>query len=220
MKSLPMKRRYFCASATTLAAAGLTSLSALAQTKAPQAGTDYSKLDKPAPVDTPTGKIEVLEFFWYSCPHCNAFEPLLNQWVKQLRADVAFKRVPVAFQDSYLPQQRLFYALESLGLTDKLHDKVFAAIHVERQNLVSEQAITAWMAKQGVDPALFASHFNSFSTVSKAHRANQLMTAYQVEGVPAFGVAGRFYTDGAMSKSMERALQTVDFLVAEVRAGR
>jgi thiol:disulfide interchange protein DsbA len=133
---------------------------------------------------------------------------------------VAFKRVPVAFQDSYLPQQRLFYALESLGLAEKLHDKVFAAIHVERQNLVSESTITAWMVKQGVDPALFASHFNSFSTVSKARRANQLMTAYQVEGVPAFGVAGRFYTDGAMSKSMERALQTVDFLVAEVRAGR
>lgn len=220
MKSLPMKRRYFCATATTLVATGLTSLGAWSQTKAPQAGADYIKLDKPAPVDTPTGKMEVLEFFWYNCPHCNAFEPLLNQWAKQLPSDVAFKRVPVAFQDSYLPQQRLFYALGSLGLTEKLHDKVFAAIHVERQNLVSEQAITAWMVKQGVDPVLFASHFNSFSTVSKARRANQLMSAYQVEGVPAFGVAGRFYTDGSLAKSMDRALQTVDFLVAEVRAGR
>ncbi|MDR3395281.1 MAG: thiol:disulfide interchange protein DsbA/DsbL [Parasulfuritortus sp.] len=215
-----MKRRHFCATVTTLAAAVIPPLSALAQTKTPEAGTDYIKLNKPAPVDTPAGKIEVLEFFWYSCPHCNAFEPLLNQWAKQLPADVAFKRVPVAFQDSYLPQQRLFYALESLGLVEKLHDKVFAAIHTERQNLVSEQAITDWMVKQGVDKALFASHFNSFSTVSKVHRANQLMTAYQVEGVPALGVAGRFYTDGSMAKSMERALQTVDFLVAEVRAGR
>ena len=215
-----MKRRYFCATATTLAVAGLPSLSALAQTQAPQAGADYIKLDKLAPVDTPSGKIEVLEFFWYSCPHCNAFEPVLNQWAKQLRPDVAFKRVPVAFQDSYLPQQRLYFALESLGLTEKLHDKVFAAIHVERQNLVSESTITAWMVKQGVDAALFASHFNSFSTVSRVRRATQLMTAYQVEGVPAFGVAGRFYTDGALTKSMERALQVVDFLVDGVRAGR
>lgn len=215
-----MKRRYFCAAATTLAAVGMPSLSALAQTKAPEAGTDYLKLKKPAPVDAPSGQIEVLEFFWYNCPHCNAFEPLLNQWAKRLPADVAFRRVPVAFQDSYLPQQRLFYALESMGLAEKLHDKVFAAIHTERQNLVSETAITAWMLKQGVDPALFTSHFNSFSTVSRARRANQLMTAYQVEGVPALGVAGRFYTDGSMTKSMERALQTVDFLVAEVRAGR
>ena len=215
-----MKRRYFCATATTLAVAGLPSLSALAQTQAPQAGADYIKLDKLAPVDTPSGKIEVLEFFWYSCPHCNAFEPVLNQWAKQLRPDVAFKRVPVAFQDSYLPQQRLYFALESLGLTEKLHDKVFAAIHVERQNLVSESTITAWMVKQGVDAALFASHFNSFSTVSRVRRATQLMTAYQVGGVPAFGVAGRFYTDGALTKSMERALQVVDFLVDGVRAGR
>lgn len=220
MKSLPMKRRYFCATATTLAAAGLPSLSAWAQTDVPQAGVDYVKLGKPAPVDTPTGKIEVLEFFWYSCPHCNAFEPLLNQWAKQLRADVVFKRVPVAFQDIHLPEQRLFYTLESLGLTEKLHDKVFAAIHVERQNLTSEQAITAWMAKQGVDPALFASHFNSFSTVSKVRRANQLTDAYQVEGVPALGVAGRFYTDGSLTKSMERALQVVDFLLVGIRAGR
>lgn len=216
---MPIKRRDFCAAAT-LASAGLTSPNLLAQAKVPQAGTDYAKLNKPAPVDTPAGKIEVLEFFWYSCPHCNAFEPVLNAWAKRLPKDVVFKRVPVAFQDSYLPQQRLFYTLEAMGLTTKLHDRVFAAIHVERQNLSSEPAIADWMAKQGVDKALFTSHFNSFNTVAKARRASQLMNAYEVEGVPALGVAGRFYTDGAMTKAMDRALQVVDFLVAEVRAGR
>jgi thiol:disulfide interchange protein DsbA len=215
-----MKRRYFCAATSLMVGAGLSPQSLLAQAAAPQAGTDYLKLNKAAPVDAPAGKIEVLEFFWYSCPHCNAFEPLLAGWAKQLPKDVAFRRVPVAFQDSYLPQQRLFYALESLGLAEKMHSRVFAAIHAERQNLVSEAAITDWMVKQGLDKALFASHFNSFTTVSKARRANQLMTAYQVEGVPALGVAGRFYTDGAMAKTMDRALQVVDFLVGEVRAGR
>ena len=217
---MSMQRRYFCTAATTLVAAGLAPGGVLAQAKAPQEGTHFVKLNKLAPVDAPAGKIEVLEFFWYSCGHCNAFEPLLAAWVQQLPPDVAFKRVPVAFQDNYLPQQRLFYALEAMGLLGQLHSRVFAAIHSERQNLVSEQAITDWMGKQGVDKALFASHFNSFTTVSKARRASQLMTAYDVEGVPALGVAGRFYTDGAKTKTMNGALQVVDFLVAEVRAGR
>ncbi|WP_180128781.1 thiol:disulfide interchange protein DsbA/DsbL [Rhodoferax sp. BLA1] len=216
---MPLKRRDFCAAAT-LAGAALTTTPLLAQAKVPQAGADYAKLRKPAPVDAPAGKIEVIEFFWYSCPHCNAFEPVLNSWAQRLPKDVAFKRVPVAFQDSYLPQQRLFYALEAMDLTTKLHDRVFAAIHVERQDLSKQAAITDWMAKQGVDKALFTSHFNSFTTVAKARRASQLMDAYEVEGVPALGVAGRFYTDGAMTKAMDRALQVVDFLVAEVRAGR
>lgn len=217
---MSMKRRNFCAATTSLVAAGWVPGSVLAQARAPQAGTDFVKLNKVAPVDAPAGKIEVLEFFWYNCPHCNSFEPLLGAWAQKLPSDVAFKRVPVAFQDTYLPQQRLFYALEAMGLMQQLNSRVFAAIHVERQNLVSDQAITDWMGKQGVDKALFASHFNSFTTVSKARRANQLMTAYQVEGVPALGVAGRFYTDGGLAKSMERALQVTDFLVAEVRAGR
>jgi protein dithiol oxidoreductase (disulfide-forming) len=216
---MPIKRRDFCVTAT-LASVGFSSTDLFAQAKLPQAGTDYVRLSKPAPVDAPAGKIEVLEFFWYSCPHCNAFEPVLNAWANRLPKDVVFKRVPVAFQDSYVPQQRLFYTLEAMGLTAKLHDRVFAAIHVERQNLSSEQAITDWVVKQGVDKAVFTSNFNSFTTVAKARRASQLMNAYEVDGVPALGVAGRFYTDGAMTKAMDRALQVVDFLVAEVRAGR
>jgi len=217
---MSMKRRDVCIAAAGWAMTGLSPQHALAQGRVPQAGTDYIKLGKLAPVDAPAGKIEVLEFFWYSCPHCNAFEPLVAAWSAKMPADVVFRRVPVAFQDTYLSQQRLFFALEAMGLMTQLHERVFAAIHAERQNLVSEQAITEWMARQGVDKALFASHFNSFSTATKARRANQLMTAYQVEGVPALGVAGRFYTDGAMTRTMERALQVADYLVAEVRAGR
>jgi thiol:disulfide interchange protein DsbA len=216
---MPIKRRDFCAAAT-LATTGLASTNLLAQAKQPQAGADYVRLAKPAPVDTPAGKIEVLEFFWYRCPHCNAFEPVLNAWAKRLPKDVVFKRVPVAFQSSYLPQQRLYYVLEAMGLTEKLHDRVFAAIHVEGRNLSTEQAIADWMVKQGVDRVTFTSHFNSFNTATKAQRATQLMNAYQVEGVPALGVAGRFYTDGAMTQNMDRALQVVDFLTVEVRAGR
>lgn len=216
---MSMKRRYFCAAAT-LVAAGLAPGGVWAQTKTPQTGTDFVKLAKLAPVDAPAGKIEVVEFFGYWCPHCNAFEPVLEQWVTKLPKDVAFKRVPVAFQDNTVPLQRLFYALEAMGLVEQLHARVFAAIHSERVNMGSAQAIADWMAKQGVDKAKFLAQFDSFSVATKVNRARQLMTQYQVEGVPALGVAGRFYTDGAMTKSMDRALQVVDFLVAEARAGR
>ena len=217
-----MKRRQFFAGAASLAATGvaLTPAALLAQAKAPQAGVDFAKLGQPAPVEAPVGKIEVVEFFWYNCPHCNVFEPTLAQWVQRLPKDVVFKRVPVAFQESFVPQQNLFYALEAMNLLGSLHTKVFAAIHAERQNLNRAEAITQWVVKQGVDEAKFLSHFNSFATSTKASRARQLMTAYAVEGVPALGVAGRFYTDGTVAKSMERALAVADFLIAEVRAGR
>ncbi len=217
-----MKRRVFFVQAAGLAAgaASFSPLTVMAQAAAPQANTDYVKLGQSAPVEAPAGKIEVVEFFWYSCPHCSAFEPVLSQWVKKLPADVAFRRVPIAFQNSYVPQQQLYYALEEMGLIEKLHARVFAAIHGERQNLVKPEAIAEWVAKQGVDKAKFLSHFNSFSTVTKSGRARQLMTAYAVEGVPAMGVAGRFYTDGSLAKSMDRALAVTDYLIAEVRAKR
>jgi thiol:disulfide interchange protein DsbA len=191
-----------------------------AQAKTPQAGTDFIKFDKPVPVEAPAGKVEVIEFFWYNCGHCNAFEPVLEAWVAKLPKDVAFKRVPVAFNDASVPQQRLYYALEAMGLVNKLHTRVFAAIHAEKQDLSQAEAITNWVVKQGADKAKFLEHFNSFAVATKATRAKQLTNAYLLEGVPALGVAGRYYTDGSMAKSMDRALQVTDFLVAQVRNGR
>lgn len=215
-----MKRRQFVVTASTLAGVACTPGLALAQAKAPQAGVDFVRVDPPAAVDAPPGKVEVLEFFWYNCPHCHAFEPGLSAWTKTLPKDVVFKRVPIAFDDSFVPQQRLFYALEALKLVDKLHAKVFQAIHVEHLKLGNAQAITEWVVKQGVDRAKFTEQFNSFSVSTLATRARQLQNAYRIEGVPALGVAGRFVTDGAMTKSMERALQVANFLIAEVRAKR
>lgn len=217
-----MKRREFSQAALgvgVLTAAGAPSF-AQAQAKKPVAGTDYQVLDPRASVEAPAGKVEVVEFFWYSCPHCNAFEPTLNAWSQKLPKDIAFRRVPVAFRDDFVPQQRLFYALEALGLVEKLHAKVFAAIHAEKINLAKGEAITEWIGKQGVDKAKFVEHYNSFSVVTKAGRAAKLQNEYKVEGVPALGVAGRFYTDGSMAGTMERALQVVETLVAEVRAKR
>jgi protein dithiol oxidoreductase (disulfide-forming) len=216
-----MKRRDFSVAVAAVVAAPTIGLNlAQAQAKRPESGTDYLPLEKRAAVDAPAGKIEVVEFFWYSCPHCNAFEPMLESWIKRQPKDVAVRRVPVSFRDSFVPQQRLYYALDAMGLVDKLHTRVFAAIHVDKLSLDKGELIADWIAKQGVDKDKFMEQYNSFSVSTKASRGTQLQNNYRVEGVPALGVAGRFYTDGTLGKNMDRALQVVDFLVAEVRAGR
>ena len=217
-----IKRRDFSrvAAGAALVSPGFFAASAQAQVKKPVPGKDYLPLETRAVVEAPAGKIEVVEFFWYSCPHCNAFEPTLEAWVKKLPKDVFFRRAPVAFRDDFVPQQRLYFTLEAMGLVDKLHASVFRAIHVEKLNLSTGEAIAEWVAKQGVDKAKFVEQYNSFSVVTKAGRASQLQNGYKVEGVPALGVAGRFYTDGSIAGNMDRALQVVDSLVAEVRAGR
>jgi thiol:disulfide interchange protein DsbA len=216
-----MKRRDFSlACGALVAGAGFVQSTALAQGKAPEAGVDYLVLDKRAIVEAPAGKIEVVEFFWYNCPHCHAFEAAFDAWSKKAPKDVAVRRVPVAFRDDFAPQQRLYYALEAMGLVDKLHAKVLAAVHVEKKDLTKGDAIADWVAKQGVDKAKFLEQYNSFSVATKASRATQLQNAYKIDGVPALGVAGRYWTDGVMGKSMERALQVVDHLVAGIRNGK
>lgn len=213
-----MQRRDFSLGALGLIG-GATAVSNMAHAQARkfQEGDDFLALDKPVPVEAPPGKVEVIEFFWYSCPHCNAFEPKLEQWLKRLPADVSFKRVPVAFRDTFVPQQRLYYALEAMGKAEEMQSKVFAAIHVEKQALDNQDAIANWVEKQGLNKAKFLEQYNSFSASTKARKATQLQNAFKIDGVPSIGVAGRFYTDGTLAKTMERALQVTEFLIAEAR---
>jgi thiol:disulfide interchange protein DsbA len=217
-----MKRRQFNAlSAAGVAGAWLSPWqNALSQTAGFKAGTDYIALSKPITTDAPKGKIEVLEFFWYNCPHCNAFEPALSAWSKKLPKDVEFKRVPVRFRDTFEAQQRAYYVLETLGKVEDLQSKMFAAIHVEKQSLDKLETLVVWAEKNGIPAAKFTELFNSFSVVGKARRAAQLQEQFKVEGVPALGIGGRFYVDGSLAGSMERALQITDFLVNEIRKGR
>lgn len=216
-----MKRRLFSAAAVGAMVAG-AALPAGAQTPArkPESGWDYLTLAKQVAVIAPAGSIEVVDFFWYNCPHCNAFEPALQAWMQRLPKDVAVRRVPVGFRDEFVPQQRLFYTLSAMGLVNQLHGKVFAAIHNERVDLARGASILEWVGQQGVDKARFAELYNSRAIQDAVSQATQLQDAYGVEGVPALGVAGRFYTDGTIATNMPRALQIVDFLIAEVRSGR
>lgn len=213
-----MLRREFNRSAT-LAGAGLLAPAVWAQAKAPADGVDFLTLDKPATTEAATGKVEVVEFFWYSCPHCNVFEPALEAWSRKLPADVVLRRAPVAFRDDFVPQQRLYYVLEAMGRMD-LHGKVFQTVHGERQPTNREDTILAWAQKNGLDRVKFQELYGSFSVSAKTRRAVQLQEAYQVQGVPSLGVAGRYYTDGQLAGNMNRALEVVDYLVAQARSTR
>ena len=219
-----MKRRDFSLAAVSAAAVTGLPLHAQAQgsaaSKKPVEGTDYLALDKRVPTDVGAGKIEVIEFFWYSCPHCNAFEPQFAAWKKAAPKDVVVQRVPVRFRDDFEAQQRAFYVFESLNLIDTMHGKLFHAIHAERQQLNTAQALAAWAGKNGLPEQKFIETFNSFGVASKARRATQLQDAFKVQGVPALGIAGRFYTDGSLTQTMDRSLQVAEYLIGEVRRGR
>ena len=214
-----MKRREFSMAASAAAAGALTlgASSSWAQGAAPKEGKDYIKLGKPASVSAPAGKVEVIEFFWYSCPHCNAFEPQFEAWVKSQPADVVVQRVPVAFNASFVPQQKLYFTLEGMNLLPQLHAKVFRTIHVERNLLKTDDAIFEWVGKQGVDLAKFKTVYNSFTVNNQVRKASQLQNEYDVEGVPSMGVAGRYYTDGTKAGNMENVLRVVNALVASSR---
>jgi thiol:disulfide interchange protein DsbA len=141
-------------------------------------------------------------------------------WKKAAPKDVVVQRVPVRFRDDFEPQQRAYYVFEALNMLDVMHGKLFNAIHNERQQLNSAAALAAWADKNGLPEKKFSEAYASFGVASKARRATQLQEAFKVQGVPALGIAGRFYTDGSLTQNMDRALQVADYLLGEVRRGR
>jgi len=212
-----MKRREFsiCLAGAGL---GLASGTAVWAEGSPVEGQQYVKLSTPAPLSLPPNKkIEVVEFFWYECPHCNAFDPMLDAWTKKLPDDVFFHRVPVGFTARHQATQKLFYALQDMGKLDALHKKIFAAIHVQNQRLLTEQDMVAFVATNGVDGAKFSDMYRSFQVSTQATKAKQLTDAYKIDGVPALGIQGRFYTSGALAGGHERSLAVADFLIQRTR---
>ena len=205
-------RRAFVA----LGLAGLAS-GAFAQSRGTGEGHEFVAVRPPAPTDASPGRIEVIEFFWYGCPHCASFEPLLKEWVPRLPADVAFRKVHVPWQVQ--AHQQLFYTLEALGATATMNDKVFAAIHVDKNRLDTPEAMADLFARNGGDRAKFLETYGSFGLRARVQRATQLAAAYKVDGVPMLGVAGRFLTSPSMVGSNAGALKVVEALVDRVRKG-
>ena len=214
-----MNRREFSARVAGAGAAlGTLALAtpAWSQSGEPAEGTEFTRVNPPvAPQSAP--KIEVLEFFSYACPHCSAFEPVLEAWASRLPADVVLKRVPVAFLMNAENFQRTYFALETLGLVSTMQRKVFTAVHVDRLRLEKAADIAALVAKNGGDEKKFLDAFNSFSVATSVSRAKKLGADYKIDGVPTLAINGRFLTSPSQAGSSERALAVADALIQKAR---
>ncbi len=176
----------------------------------------YSEVKPPQPVES-KGKIEVIEFFWYGCIHCYTLEPHIEAWLKKLPKDVEFRRVPAVFNQRWAYDAAVFYALESMGVLEKLHRPLFDAIHKDRLRTDNPQAMDEWLQKRGVDPKKFNDTLKSFGVQSKARRATQLTLAYKIDGTPAMAVNGRYTVSAEQGRTQQGMLQAVDGLVEMAR---
>ncbi len=192
--------------------------SACASALAPPAGKHYKVLKTPQAVSVAAGKIEVIEFFWYGCPHCKDFDPLIEAWASKQDPDVVFKRVPIAFDANLALYQKLYHALDALGVATQMAPKIFKAIHVDRNYLQSTEAQAEFVAQHGVDKKKFLEIYNSFSTVSELQRDNKLMMDYNLTGVPALTVQGKYEISPALTNSLEGVMPVLDFVVSQIRA--
>lgn len=206
-----------------LAAAALPVLSSHLPASAQEAfveGKHFAKLSTVQATRDPK-RVEVLEFFAYGCSHCSAFEPVLDAWQKKLPPDVLFRRIPVAFREGPMVlHQKVYFALETLNLVERMHHKVFEAIHVHKQRLDTEDEIGAFAAKNGVDRARLVETMNSFAVGTRAKQASQLVNGYGIEGTPSMGVNGRWLTSGSHAGSNAKSLVVVEYLIAVARKAR
>jgi len=204
-------RRSFVTTIFALGAALTVAMPSWAQT----VGKDYTPISPAQPTED-AGKIEVLEFFSYGCPHCADFNPLLQAWVAKLPGDVVFRKVPITFgRAAWANIARLYYALKVTGDLDRLESDIFKAIHNDRINLFEEKSLLEWVAKKGVDQKKFAEAFNSFGVMSQVKRGDQMAQAYKIQGVPALAVDGKFLVGG---KDFNEQLAIADKLIAKARS--
>lgn len=177
-------------------------------------GTDYRKIEPPQPTMSP-GKIEVIEFFSYMCPHCNEFYPLVTTWAAKLPRNVVFRRVPVGFnRPPWINLARAYYALQASGDLDKLDGALFRAIHEEHLQLFDEPSLGEWVAKNGGNADKFASAYTSFGVNNQTVQADQLVESYRIEAVPTMAVNGEYQ---AMGKNLAEILANTDRLIAQVQ---
>jgi protein dithiol oxidoreductase (disulfide-forming) len=194
----------------------LAALLALASGAAAQQPQAYALLNPPQPTEG-GGKIEVIEFFWYGCPHCYALEPEVNAWLKRAPKDIVFKRVPAYPSESWGEAAKIFYTLEAMGVLPQYHQKVFDAIHKEGVNLNNKRLRDDWLAKNGIDPKKYEETEKSFTVASKLQRARQMTQNYKVDSVPRLVVNGKYYTSAEQAGGGQNVFPIVDQLVDMAR---
>ena len=182
-------------------------------------GGKFSELKPTQPVSVEGNKIEVIEFFWYGCPHCYNLEPFIETWLKKLPPDVQFRRVPAVFNPRWEHDAEIYYTFEALGVLDKVHKPFFDAIHRDALRTDSPEALAQWLQKHGIDPKKFNETMKSFTVKSRTGRAKQMSVAYAIDGTPAMAVQGKYTVSAEQGGSREGMLQTVSYLVDVVRKG-
>jgi protein dithiol oxidoreductase (disulfide-forming) len=193
-------KKLFSALALSFGIAAASMSVASAVQAAPTQGKDYTVMQSPQPVGAPAGKVEVLEFFWYGCPHCNEFEPYLEAW-----------------ENDFIPHSKMYHALVALGLAEKLTPAVFNEIHVKKNYLLTPQAQADFLKTQGVDPKKYMDAYNSFSTQSDIQRDTKMLSDYHIEGVPTVVIQGKYVTGPAQTNSLKGTTDVMDFIVQQVR---
>jgi len=176
-------------------------------------GVDYKQLPQ---LETDSGdKIEVLEFFWYGCPHCYAFEPYIAEWKKTKPANVEFTRIPAVFRPDWEVEARAYYALSNMGVIEDIHGKIFTAIHKDKKRFNKLELIADFVEKNGVDRKKFVEEYNSFAVDGMVRKAKKKQAEYKIEGVPSIAVAGKYLTSGSMSGSFGNLIKILNYLIAK-----
>jgi thiol:disulfide interchange protein DsbA len=193
-----------------LALAGAAALPVAAQQVVP-----FLEINPPLPTDAGAGKIEVVEFFWYECPHCYSLEPRVEAWLRKLPKDVEFRRVPAMFNQQWALSGRIFYTLEAIGELDRLHRPLFDAIHKDGLKVTNQRQLMDWLERQKVDVAKFNAAFKSFAVESRMKRALELTAGSKIDSVPQIMVNGRYLVSADSAKG--DMLLVVDSLIEHAR---
>jgi protein dithiol oxidoreductase (disulfide-forming) len=178
-------------------------------------GEGWDPIDPPIATSVPEGKVEVVEFFWYGCPHCFTMEPQLEAWLEKKPANVVFKRVPSPLNPNWTVHSQFYYAAEALGVSEQLHKPLFEAIQVKKRKLFNKQSLIDFAVEQGVDRQKFTDAWNSFGVYVKVQQAAKLGNRYGIDGVPAIGINGKYMTSGSLAGTYTKMFEIVDKLIAQ-----
>jgi len=181
-----------------------------------RAEIDYRVIENPQPVSVTTG-IEVIDFFWYGCPHCYNLQPALERWIGRKPADVTVRRIPAVLRDSWAPHARIYYTLEVLGETERLHQRVYHDYHVGKLAMSKPEVMSEWAVRNGIARERWDEAYNSPQVAQKLAEAAKQTRAYKVTGTPSLVVQGRYLTSGSMAESLDGMIAILDGLVQRVR---
>ena len=183
-------------------------------------GEGWDPIDPPVPTTAPEGKVEVLEFFWYGCPHCYDLEAEMQEWRDKQGDKIEFRMVPSPLNPKWSLHAQFFYAAEALGVLDKLHKPLFDAIHKEHRKLFDKDSLIDFAAEHGIDKKAFSEAWNSFGVFVKVQQARKLGKRFQLTGVPAIGINGKYKTSASLAGSHEKMFEVMDELIKQESAAK